>query len=147
VKELDLRLLGLSGIEASIAIRAEFPNARIIILTTFDGAADVQRALLVGACGYFLKTAQIVEHMGEARLSATETEALRLIAAGHGNRDIGERLLVSRDTVKLHLKRIKEKPGAKDRNGAVVLAERRGIIRLDADSPNAPPVTNLTGGA
>jgi DNA-binding NarL/FixJ family response regulator len=169
---MDLRLPGLSGIDALIAIRAEFPNARILILTTFDGDVEVHRALQAGACGYLLKTAppgevidairqvhagnkrvqtalleQIAEHIGEDELSARETEVLKLIVAGHRNRDIGERLFISEETVKVHLKHIKENLGAKDRTHAVVLAERRGIIRVDSDPfLKAPAASNPDAG-
>jgi DNA-binding NarL/FixJ family response regulator len=165
---MDLRLPGLSGIDAVIAIRAEFPSARILILTTFDGDVEVQRALQSGACGYLLKSAppddlveavrqvkaggkrvqkellqQTAEHMGEDELTEREIEVLKHVADGHGNREIGERLFISGETVKVHMKHIKEKLGAKDRTHAVALAERRGIIRLD--SHPSPKGAVLTG--
>lgn len=155
---MEIRLPGMNGIEALIAIRAEFPKARVVILTTFDGDVDVQRALQAGACGYFLKTTppdelleairqvhagnkriqthlieQIAEHMGDEQLTAREVEVLEEVVTGHGNREIGQRLFISEDTVKVHMKHILEKLGAKGRTHAVVLAERRGIIRLDSD--------------
>jgi len=164
---MDLRMPGMSGIDTLLAIREEFPNARVVILTTFDGDVEVQRALQGGACGYLLKTAppdelvetvrkvhagnkriqtavleRIAEHMGEDELSAREIEVLELIAAGHRNREIGERLFISEETVKVHLKHIKEKLGAKDRTHAVALAERRGIIRMDADVSRTPPAAS-----
>jgi DNA-binding NarL/FixJ family response regulator len=153
---MDLRLPGLSGIDAMIAIRAEFPKARIVMLTTFDGDAEVQRALRAGASGYFLKSApprdlvaairhvhagnkriqpevlaQIAEHMGEEDLTAREIEVLKLVVGGRRNREIGTELYISEETVKVHLKHIMEKLGARDRTHAVALAERRGIIRID----------------
>ncbi len=152
---MDLRLPGLSGIDSMIAIREEFPGARVIILTTFDGDAEVQRALRAGASGYFLKSAppkelvaairqvhagskriqpevlaQIAEHMGEEDLTAREIEVLQLVVAGQRNREIGEKLFISEETVKVHLKHIMEKLGARDRTHAVALAARRGIIRI-----------------
>ena len=155
---METRLPGMSGIEALIAIRAEFPKARVVILSAFDGDVEVTRAMQAGACGYFLKTTppdelveairqvhtgkkriqtalmkQVTEHMGEDGLSARESEVLQLVAAGHRNRDIGKLLFISEETVKIHLKHIKEKLGAKDRTHAVVLADRRGILRLDSD--------------
>ena len=155
---MDIRLPGMNGIEALIAIRAEFPEARVVILSVFDGDVEVTRAMQAGACGYFLKTTppdelveairqvhagkkriqtallkQMAEHMGEDGLSARESEVLQLVADGHRNRDIGKLLFISEETVKVHLKHIMEKLGAKDRTHAVVLADRRGIVRLDSD--------------
>lgn len=153
---MDLRLPGLSGIESLIAIREEFPKARIIILTTFDGDAEVQRAIRAGASGYFLKSAppkdlveairqvhaggkriqpevlaQIAEHMGDEDLTTREIEVLSLVVGGLRNREIGRQLFISEETVKVHLKNIMQKLGAHDRTHAVTLAQRRGIIRLD----------------
>jgi DNA-binding NarL/FixJ family response regulator len=151
---MDLRLPGLSGIDA-IEICAEFPNARIIILTSFDGDVEVQRALKAGACGYFLKSlpadelikairdvhagkkrvqtelaARIAEHMGEDRVTAREIQVLECVAAGRHNREIGERLFISEETVKVHLRRIMAKLGARDRTHAVTIANRRGVVRF-----------------
>jgi DNA-binding NarL/FixJ family response regulator len=155
---MDLRLPGLSGIDSLMAIREEFPGARVIILTTLDGDSEVQHALRAGARGYLLKSvaprdlvaairevhaggkriqpevlAQIAEHMGEENLTAREIEVLRLVVTGHRNRDIGGQLYISEETVKVHLRHIREKLGARDRTHAVTLAERRGIIRLDSE--------------
>jgi DNA-binding NarL/FixJ family response regulator len=152
---MDLRLPGLSGIDAMIAIRAEFADARIIMLTTFEGDVEIQRALEAGARGYLLKNmppddlvtvirevhagkkripaevaAHIAEHMGEEDLTNREVEVLRQVVAGHRNRDIGEKLFISEETVKVHLKHIMEKLGARDRTQAVAIAVRRGIIRF-----------------
>ena len=152
---MDVRMPGQSGIDALMAIRAEFPNARIIMFTTFDGDVEVQRALEAGACGYVLKSmppneliaairqvhagskrvqaelaAQLAEHMGEEGLTARETEVLKQVVAGNRNREIGEHLFISEETVKVHLKHIMEKLGARDRTHAVAIAERRGIIRF-----------------
>jgi DNA-binding NarL/FixJ family response regulator len=152
---MDLRLPGLSGIDAMIAIRAEFADARVIILTTFEGDVEIQRALAAGARGYALKNmppddlvemirqvhagkkrvpaavaANIAEHMGEEQLTAREIEVLQHVVAGHRNRDIGKKLFISEETVKTHLKHIMDKLGARDRTQAVAMAVRRGIIRF-----------------
>ena len=152
---MEIRLADLGGIEALIAIRAEFPTARIIVFTTCDGDVDVRRALKAGASGYLLKNtppsdllqeirkvhsgqrvvqaelaAKLAEHIGEDTLSPREVEVLALVAAGNRNRDIGEQLCIAEETVKVHLKHIREKMGAKDRTEAIAIAVRRGIIRL-----------------
>jgi DNA-binding NarL/FixJ family response regulator len=152
---MDLRLPGLSGIDATTEICAEFPDARIIILTAFDGDVEVQRALEAGARGYFLKSlspdelvnairdvhagkkriqtelaARMVEHMGEERVTAREIQVLENVAAGQHNREIGERLFITEDTVKVHLRHIMAKLGARDRTHAVAIANRRGVVRL-----------------
>lgn len=152
---MDLRLPDLSGIDAMIAIRAQFPEARIIILTTFEGDVEIQRALEAGARGYLLKSmppselaevirqvhkgkkrvppevaAQLAEHMSDEDLTRRETEVLQRVAGGNRNRDIAELLFISEETVKVHLKRIMEKLGAKDRTQAIAIAVRRGIIQL-----------------
>jgi DNA-binding NarL/FixJ family response regulator len=152
---METRLPDLGGIEALIAIRAEFPAARIMVLTACDGDVDVQRALKAGASGYLLKNtppsellqeirkvhsgqkvvqaelaAKLAEHIGEDTLSAREVEVLALVAAGNRTRDIGEQLCIAEETVKVHLKHIREKVGAKDRTEAIAIAVRRGIIRL-----------------
>jgi DNA-binding NarL/FixJ family response regulator len=155
---MDLRLPGLSGIDAMMAIRSEFPEARIVILTTFDGDVEVQRALRAGACGYLLKSTppnelveairqvyagnkrvqtelatQVAEHLGEDGLSTREIEVLEQVVAGLRNREIAKRLFISEETVKIHLKHIMEKLGAKDRTHAAAIANRRGIARFDSD--------------
>jgi DNA-binding NarL/FixJ family response regulator len=152
---MDLRLPGLSGIDAMIAIRAEFPDARVVMLTTFEGDVEIQRALAAGARGYALKNmppddlvemirqvhagkkrvpaavaANLAEHMGEEQLTPREIEVLQHVVVGHRNRDIGEKLFISEETVKTHLKHIMEKLGARDRTQAVAMAVRRGIIRF-----------------
>jgi DNA-binding NarL/FixJ family response regulator len=152
---MDIRLLDMSGIDALIAIRAEFPEARVIMLTTFEGDVEIRRALKAGARGYLLKTtppkdlvdtirhvhegkkgipphiaASLVEHIGDEALTEREIDVLRLIAGGNRNRDIGKRLFISEETVKVHVKHIMEKLGASDRTQAVSIALRRGIIQL-----------------
>ena len=152
---MDLRMPGLSGIDAMIAIRAEFPDARVIMLTTFEGDVEIQRALQAGARGYLLKNippreildvirqvhagkkrvppdvaAQLADHVGDEELTAREVEVLRTIAAGNRNKDIGDILFISEETVKVHIKHIMDKLGAKDRTQAITIAIRRGIIEL-----------------
>ena len=152
---MDLRLPDISGIDALIAIRSEYPEACIVMLTTFEGDVEIQRALAAGARGYILKnmparelveairqvhagrktvppevTAHLVEHMGEESLTPREIEVLQRIAGGNRNRDIAEKLFISEETVKVHIKHIMEKLGASDRTQAVAIAVRRGIIQL-----------------
>jgi DNA-binding NarL/FixJ family response regulator len=152
---MDLRLPDMSGIEAIIAIRKEFPEARIAVLTTFEGDVEIQRALEAGARAYLLKSAppkelveavrqvhagkkripphiaaRLAEHLSDEDLTTRETEVLRKVAEGNRNRDIGERLFISEDTVKVHIKHIMEKLGASDRTQAVAIGLRRGIIQL-----------------
>ena len=152
---MDLRLPDMSGISAIAAIRKEFSEATVIVVTTFEGDYEVQRALTAGASGYVLKTAPLDElvavirkvHGGRKHLPATvaeslavyvggeplterEVEVLRRIAEGDRNRDIGERLGIAEDTVKVHVKRIMDKLGAKDRTQAVAIGIRRGVITL-----------------
>ena len=152
---MDLMLPGLSGIETMIAIRAEYPEARVIMLTTFEGDVEIHRAVQAGAYGYLLKSmppkelldtirqvhagkkcfspqiaAGLVEHMGDEGLSKREVDVLRHVAEGNRNRDIGKRLFISEETVKVHLKHIMGKLGASDRTQAVAIAARRGFIYL-----------------
>jgi len=152
---MDLRLPDMSGIDAIVAIRKEFPEARIVVLTTFEGDVEIQRALEAGARAYLLKSlppkelleairqvhagkkripahiaAQLAEHMSDEGLTARETEVLSKVAEGNKNRDIGERLFISEDTVKVHIKHIMDKLGASDRTQAVAIGLRRGIIQL-----------------
>ena len=152
---MDLRLPDISGIDAMVAIRTEFPDARIIMLTTFEGDVEIRRALQAGAVGYMLKTmprrqlvdmirkvhagkkhippeiaAHLAEHMGEETLSKREVDVLQKIAGGNRNGDIAELLFISEETVKGHVKHIMEKLGASDRTEAVAIGIRRGIIQL-----------------
>ena len=152
---MDLRLPDMNGIDVMIAIRAESPEARIVVLTTFEGDVEIQRALAAGARGYLLKSmpprelldgirqvhagrkripaeiaARLVEHLGDEALTAREVEVLRQVAGGNRNRDIAERLFISEETVKVHVKHIMDKLGANDRTEAVSIAIRRGIIQL-----------------
>jgi DNA-binding NarL/FixJ family response regulator len=152
---IDLRLPDRSGLDVIIAIRSEFPDARVIVLTTFEGDMGAQRALKAGARGYLLKStpaqqmldvirqvhvgkkcvppeiaAGLVEHLGDEALSQRELEVLQQVAAGHRNRDIATKLYIAEETVKAHVKHIMEKLGAKDRTQSVTIAARRGIIQL-----------------
>jgi DNA-binding NarL/FixJ family response regulator len=152
---MDLRLPDISGIDAVIAIRTEYPSAKIIMLTTFEGDAEIHRALEAGAQGYMLKSmprkqlvemirkvhagrkhippevaAHLVEHLGEEFLSKREVEVLHKVAGGNRNSDIAALLFISEETVKGHIKHIMEKLGASDRTEAVAIGLRRGIIQL-----------------
>jgi DNA-binding NarL/FixJ family response regulator len=152
---MDLRLPDVSGIDAMIAIRTEFAEARIIMLTTFEGDVEIQRALEAGARGYMLKSmpprelvevirqvylgkkrvpaevaSHLAEHVSDEALTVREIDVLRHIAGGNRNRDIADQLFISEETVKVHVKHIMEKLGASDRTQAVAIAVRRGIIQL-----------------
>ena len=152
---MDLRLPDLSGIDAMIAIRAEFPRARFVVLTTSSGDVEIQRAMKAGAHAYLVKTmpgqqilstirqvhtgkkcispeiaAGLAEHLSDDNLSEREAEVLRYAAEGRRNQDIAETLCVAVETVKAHMKHIFEKLGATDRTQAVAIAVRRGIIHL-----------------
>jgi DNA-binding NarL/FixJ family response regulator len=152
---MDLRLPDISGIDAMVTIRTEFADARVIMLTTFEGDAEIQRALQAGAQGYMLKSmprrqllemirkvhsgrkhippevaAHLAEHIGEESLSKREIEVLEKVAGGNRNSDIAAMLFISEDTVKGHVKHIMEKLGASDRTEAVTIAARRGMIHL-----------------
>lgn len=152
---MDLRLPDMSGIDALISLRTEFINARIVMLSTFQGEAEVQRALAAGARGFLIKTlppseivagirqvhvgrrclppevaASLADFITEDALTEREVEVVRLLSAGMGNRDIGDTLSISESTVKVHVRNLMEKLGANDRTEAVVIAIRRGIIPL-----------------
>ena len=152
---MDLRLPDMSGIDIVIAIRSEFPEARIIMLTTFEGDVEIHRALQAGARGYLLKNmppselievirqvhagkkrippeiaSLLAEHMSDQNLTEREVEVLRQVADGNRNRDIAKNLFISEETVKVHIKHIMEKLGASDRTQAVSIGIRRGIIQL-----------------
>jgi DNA-binding NarL/FixJ family response regulator len=152
---MDLRLPDMSGIDSLIAIRTEFSEALIIMLTTFEGDVEIQRALEAGARGYMLKSmpprelvevirqvfagkkrvppevaAHLAEHMSDEDLTQREIDVLRHIAGGNRNRDIAEKLFISEETVKVHIKHIMDKLGASDRTQAVAIGVRRGIIQL-----------------
>ena len=152
---MDLQLPDMSGIEATISIRQEFPEARIIVLTTYAGDMQVVRALTAGARGYLLKAdvnqnlldairavhaghkrvhpqvaAEIAEYTGKESLSDREIEVLTLIAKGNANKEVAARLRIGEDTVKRHVTTILAKLEANDRTHAVTIALQRGIIEL-----------------
>jgi DNA-binding NarL/FixJ family response regulator len=152
---MDLRLPGTNGTDALISIRGEFPEARIIMLTTSDSDGEIQRALKAGASAYVLKSmpkdqllavirsvhsgkkhvppevaARIAEHMGEDELTTRELEVLRLIYDGYRNKQIADRLAIAETTVNFHIKNIVDKLGANDRTHAVTIALRRGLLEV-----------------
>jgi DNA-binding NarL/FixJ family response regulator len=152
---MDLRLPDMSGINAVASIRTDFPSARIVMLTTFEGDVEIQRALAAGVRGYLLKSApleelvevirkvhsgrkhlpievaeNLAEHFSSDSLTQREVDVLKCIAEGGRNRDIGERLSISEETVKVHIKHIMDKLGAKDRTQAVAIGIRRGVIHI-----------------
>jgi DNA-binding NarL/FixJ family response regulator len=152
---MDLQMPALSGIEAIIGIRSEFPNARIIVLTTYAGDVQALRALKAGARGYVLKghvrrelldtiravhagqkrippevAIELADHAADDELSSREIDVLRLIAAGNANKEIAGRLGIAEETVKSHVTNILAKLGANDRTHAVTTALKRGIIEL-----------------
>jgi len=150
---MDLQMPDLNGLDAIIAIRAEFPDARIIVLTTYDGDVQALRALQAGARGYLLKNAlykelldtiravhagkkaispemsyELAEHAMDDGLTTAEVHVLRLIAAGKANKEIADLLSVTEATVKGRVKNILSKLGADDRTHAAMIAVKRGII-------------------
>jgi DNA-binding NarL/FixJ family response regulator len=152
---MDLRLPDIGGIDAMVAIRTDFDDARVIMLTTFEGDAEIHRALEAGARGYMLKSmprkqlvemirkvhagkrfippevaTHLAEFLGDDALSKREVEVLQKIAGGNRNSDIAALLFISEETVKGHIKHIMEKLGASDRTEAVAIGLRRGIIQL-----------------
>ena len=152
---MDLQMPRMNGNEAINAIRGEYPDARIVVLTTYKGDAQAMAALKAGAWGFLLKdmlmselvetvravhagrrrippsiAMDIAEHAMEDSLSAREIEVLRLVAAGSPNKKVATRLSISEDTVKAHMKSIMEKLSAVDRTHAVTIALKRGIIEL-----------------
>jgi DNA-binding NarL/FixJ family response regulator len=152
---MDLQMPDMGGVEAIIAIRSEFPNARVIVLTTYLGDVQVARALNAGARGYLLKgnigtdlldtiravhagqkrissevAANLAEHAGEEHLSERELEVLRLIASGNANKEIAAQLSIGEDTVKRHVTNILSKLQANDRTHAVTIGLKRGILEL-----------------
>src|SRR5258706_15874466 len=153
---MDLQLPGTNGTDALIAIRGEFPKARIIMLSMSDGDAEIQRALRSGASAYMLKSmpkdkllaciravhagrkyvpeeaaARLAEHLGEEAPSARELEVLRLIRDGHRNKQIADRLGVAETTGNFHIKNLVDKLGANDRAHAVTIPARRGLVGLE----------------
>jgi len=152
---MDLRLPGTNGTDILIAIRGEFPRARIIMLTTSDGDGDIQRAMRAGASGYILKNmhmdellsvirsvhagqrhispevaARLAEHLGDDDLTVRELEVLRLIRDGNRNKQIADQLAISENTVNFHIKNLMDKLQANDRTHAVTIALRRGLLQI-----------------
>ena len=152
---MDLQMPEMNGIDAISAIRGEFPEARIIVLTTYAGDVQALRAMKAGARGYLLKNLlykelldtiravhagkktlspeisyQLAEHATDETLSPAEISVLRLIAAGNGNKQIAHQLSVTEETVKGRVKNILSKLGANDRTHAVLIGLKRGIIEL-----------------
>jgi DNA-binding NarL/FixJ family response regulator len=152
---MDLRMPELGGVEAITAIRKEFPDARLIVLTTYDGDEDIYRSLQAGAQGYLLKdmffeeleeairkvhggsrripaqvAERLAERMGSSDLTGRETEVLEQIVAGHSNKVIATRLNISEATVKSHINSILSKLGVSDRTQAATTALQRGLVHL-----------------
>lgn len=152
---MDLRLPGANGLDILIAIRGEFPQARVIMLTTSDGDADIQRAMRAGASAYILKSmpmeellgvirsvhagrkhippevaARLAEYMSDDDLTAREMDVLRLIRDGYRNKQIADELAISENTVNFHIKNLMEKLRANDRTHAVTIALRRGLLQI-----------------
>jgi DNA-binding NarL/FixJ family response regulator len=152
---MDLQMPEMSGLDAMIAIRGEFPEARIIVLTTYAGDVQVLRALKAGARGYLLKNSlhkelldtirgvhagkkalsqeaslQIAEHATDDALTPAEIRVLRLIAQGNANKEVAAQLSVSEETVKGQVRSILSKLGANDRTHAAMIGLKRGIIEI-----------------
>ena len=152
---MDLRLSGTNGIDAMVAIRGEFPQARIVMLTTSDCDGEIQRAMRAGASGYILKSmpknellavirtvfsgrrylppevaARLSEHLGEDNLTDRELQVLRLIRDGHRNKQIADQLAIAETTVNFHIKNLVDKLQANDRTHAVTIAVRRGLLEI-----------------
>jgi DNA-binding NarL/FixJ family response regulator len=150
---MDLRLPGRSGTDSMIEIRTEFPQARIIMLTTSDTDGEIQRAMRAGAAAYVFKNmpknellgvirsvhsgkrhvpqdvaARIAEHLGSEDLTSRELQVLRLLCDGHRNKEIADHLAIAETTVNFHIKNLVDKLGAKDRTHAVTIAVKRGLI-------------------
>jgi DNA-binding NarL/FixJ family response regulator len=152
---MDLQMPEMNGLDAMIAIRGEFPDARIVVLTTYLADVQVLRALKAGARGYLLKTSlhkelgdtiravhagrkvlsnevslQLAEHAGEDALTPAEIRVLRLIAEGYANKEIGARLSISEETIKSQVRSILSKLNTNDRTHAAMIGLKRGIIEL-----------------
>jgi DNA-binding NarL/FixJ family response regulator len=152
---MDLQMPDTNGIDAMIAIRSEYPQARFIVLTTYSGDVQVSRALKAGARAFLLKSllrkelldtiravhagqkripsdlaSQLADHIADDSLTTREIEVLRLIASGNANKLIADQLSITEETVKGHVKNVLSKLGANDRTHAVTIALKRGIIEL-----------------
>lgn len=157
---MDLQMPEMSGLDAVSAIRGEFPDARIIVLTTYAGDVQILRAVKAGAQAYLLKNAfheelidtiravyagkkklspeasfEIAEHSTDNALTPAEISVLRLIAAGNANKEIADQLSLAEDTVKWRVKNILSKLGARDRTQAAMIGVKRGIIEIDTQHP------------
>ena len=154
---MDLRLPGTNGTDTLIAIRGEFPDARIIMLSMSDGDGEIQRAMRAGASAYLLKSmpneqllaairsvhtglkhvpvqvaVRLAEHLGDEDLTNREMDVLRLIRDGHRNKQIADLLRIAETTVNFHIKNLVDKLGANDRTHAVTIAIRRGFLGVDS---------------
>ena len=154
---MDLRLPGTNGTDTLIAIRGEFPDARVIMLSMSAGDGEIQRALRAGAVAYLLKSmpndqlvaairavhagrkhvpseiaARLAEHLGDEHLTMRELDVLRLIRDGHRNKQIADELGIAETTVNFHVKNVVDKLGANDRTHAVTIAIRRGLMPVDS---------------
>ena len=152
---MDIRLPGANGTDTLIAIRGEYPQARIVMLTTSDSDGEIQRAMRSGAAAYILKSmpkdellgiiravhsghrhvspevaARLAEHLGEEDLTERELEVLRLIRDGYRNKQIADKLAIAETTVNFHIKNLVSKLGANDRTHAVTIAVRRGLLQI-----------------
>jgi DNA-binding NarL/FixJ family response regulator len=152
---MDVQMPEVNGIDAILKIRKEFPDARIIVLTTYTGDAQAARAFKAGACGYLLKSmvrkelvdtirlvhagkkkipaeiaVEMAQHHSDDALTEREIEVLREVAAGNANKMVAQRLNISEETVKAHMRSILSKLGANDRTHAVTIAVKRGIIEI-----------------
>jgi DNA-binding NarL/FixJ family response regulator len=152
---MDLRLPGMNGIDAIIAIRGEYAQARIVVLTTSESDGEIQRAIRAGASAYVLKSmptnellavirsvnsgrrhippevaARLAEHLGEEQLTSRELQVLGLIRDGYRNKEIADKLAIAETTVNYHIKNVVGKLGANDRTHAVTIALRRGLLEI-----------------
>lgn len=152
---MDIAMPQLCGVKALQEIRGEHDNARVVMLTTYKGDAQIMRAVQAGAAGFLLKSTlrrelldtvrsvhrgqrcippeiamELAQHMGQGPLSPREMEVLHYAASGHSNRRIAERMTISEETVKAHMKNVLAKLAANDRTHAVTIALRRGIITI-----------------
>jgi DNA-binding NarL/FixJ family response regulator len=152
---MDIRMPGMDGTTTLMEIRKEFPDARVIMLTTSESDGDIQRAMRAGAAAYILKSmpkeeilnvmrsvhqrgrfmptqvaALLAEHLGEEQLTPRELDVLRLIRDGHRNKEIADQLCIAETTVNFHIKNLVDKLQANDRTHAVTIAVRRGLMPL-----------------
>jgi DNA-binding NarL/FixJ family response regulator len=152
---MDLRLPGSDGTDLLVTLRGEFPDARIIMLTSTEGDGEIQRAMRAGAAAYVLKSvpknellmavrcvhagrryvppevaARLAEHLGDESLTARELDVLRLIRDGFRNKQIADQLSIAEGTVNFHIKNLVDKLGANDRAHALTIAFRRGLLQL-----------------